>query len=517
MRPFDHGADLIFHSATKFLCGHGTVVGGVLIDGGRFDWSRATRFPELNQPYAGFHGMVFSEESTVGAFLLRARREGLRDFGACMSPHTALLMLQGIETLPLRMARHVDNTRKVVAFLAAHAMVVGRRLPGARKPPEPRAGANAAAQRLRRRLQLRPQRLARTRRGLHRSAEAVLAPGQRRRCRSLVIHPASTTHFRMDDAALAAAGIRPGTIRLSIGLEDPDDLIDDLKRALKAASSAHEAHRSRHARPMPTPAASLSMPSLPTIVFVHGALNDHSVWTLHARWFAHHGFGVLALDLPGHMRSAGPALASVEAMADWLLAALDAAGVQRAALVGHSMGSLVALEAAARAPDRATRLLMFGTTVPMPVTETLLVASRDAPHEAIEMVVTYSFSTLAAKPSYPGPGVWLRGSARGLMRQVLAHGGDPLLFHTDFAACNDYRNGLVAAARVTCPAHLIARRVRPDDAAAQYPRRRRRVESHRSYGARRSLPDAGIARCGSRDTSPRTRLTPRRSAPNLIL
>ena len=195
--------------------------------------------------------------------------------------------------------------------------------------------------------------------------------------------------------------------------------------------------------------------SLPTVAFVHGALNDHSVWTLLARWAAHHGFGVLALDLPGHMRSAGPALASVEAMADWLLAALDAAGVQRAALAGHSLGSLVALEAAARAPDRATRLLMFGTTVPMPVTETLLVASRDAPHEAIEMVVTYSFSTLAAKPSYPGPGVWLRGSARGLMRQVLAHGGDPLLFHTDFAACNDYRNGLVAAARVTCPAHLI--------------------------------------------------------------
>lgn len=195
--------------------------------------------------------------------------------------------------------------------------------------------------------------------------------------------------------------------------------------------------------------------SLPTIAFVHGALNDHSVWTLLARWAAHHGFGVLALDLPSHMRSAGPALKSVEAMADWLLAALDAAGVKQAALAGHSLGSLVALEAAARAPDRATRLLMFGTTVPMPVTDALLGASRDAPHKAIDMVVTYSFSTLAAKPSYPGPGVWLRGSARGLMRQVLAHGGDPLLFHTDFAACNDYKGGLAAAERVHCPAHLI--------------------------------------------------------------
>jgi O-acetylhomoserine (thiol)-lyase len=127
MKPFDHGADLVFHSATKFLSGHGTVIGGVLVDSGQFDWQAAHakhgRFAEMTEPYAGFHGMVFTEESTVGAFLLRARREGLRDFGACMSPHTAWLILQGIETLPLRMARHVENTRKVVAFLAAHPMV----------------------------------------------------------------------------------------------------------------------------------------------------------------------------------------------------------------------------------------------------------------------------------------------------------------------------------------------------------------------------------------------------------
>ncbi len=137
MKPFDHGANLIFHSATKFLCGHGTVVGGILVDGGNFDWSLAPRFPELNQPYAGFHGMVFSEEASEGAFLLRARREGLRDFGACMSPHTAWLMLQGIETLPLRMARHVQSTRKVVEFLAG-ARDGGRRgLPRAAGPPQP--------------------------------------------------------------------------------------------------------------------------------------------------------------------------------------------------------------------------------------------------------------------------------------------------------------------------------------------------------------------------------------------
>ena len=123
IKPLDWGADLIVHSATKFLSGHGTVIGGVVVDGGRFDWERSGRFPELSQPYAGFHDMVFTEESTVGAFLLRARREGLRDFGACMSPHTAWLILQGIETLPLRMARHMSNTVQVVEFLASHPLV----------------------------------------------------------------------------------------------------------------------------------------------------------------------------------------------------------------------------------------------------------------------------------------------------------------------------------------------------------------------------------------------------------
>lgn len=238
MKPFEHGADLVYHSATKFLCGHGTVVGGVLVDSGQFDWDASGRFPELTEPYAGFHGMRFTEESTVGAFLLRARREGLRDFGACMSPHTAWLILQGIETLPLRMARHVDNTRRIVEFLAAHPMVAGVAYPELPGHPD-----HALAQRL-----------------LPRGCGAVFSfdlKGSRRHgqafiealklfshlanvgdCRSLVIHPASTTHFRMDDAALAQAGIGPGTIRLSVGLEDPDDLLDDLKRALKVAEKA---------------------------------------------------------------------------------------------------------------------------------------------------------------------------------------------------------------------------------------------------------------------------------------
>ena len=238
MKPFEHGADLVFHSATKFLSGHGTVIGGVLVDSGQFDWDASGRFPELTQPYEGFHGMVFSEESTVGAFLLRARREGLRDFGACMSPHTAWLILQGIETLSLRMARHVKNTHKVVSFLASHAMVESVGYPELENHP-----SHALAKRL-----------------LPHGCGSVFSfnlKGSREQgkafiealkifshlanvgdCRSLVIHPASTTHFRMDDAALAQAGITPGTIRLSIGLEEADDLVDDLKRALKAAQKA---------------------------------------------------------------------------------------------------------------------------------------------------------------------------------------------------------------------------------------------------------------------------------------
>jgi O-acetylhomoserine (thiol)-lyase len=238
MKPFEHGADLLFHSATKFLSGHGTVVGGVLVDSGMFDWEASGRFPELTQPYAGFHGMVFSEESTTSAFLLRARREGLRDFGACMSPHTAWLILQGIETLPLRMERHVANARRVVKFLADHPMVAQ-----VRYPELPTHADHGLAGRL-----------------LPRGCGAVFSfdlKGTRAQgrsfiealkifshlanvgdCRSLVIHPASTTHFRMDDDALAQAGIGPGTIRLSIGLEDAADLIDDLGRALKVAQKA---------------------------------------------------------------------------------------------------------------------------------------------------------------------------------------------------------------------------------------------------------------------------------------
>jgi len=199
--------------------------------------------------------------------------------------------------------------------------------------------------------------------------------------------------------------------------------------------------------------------ALPCIVFIHGALHDHSVWNLVARWFAHHGHAVLAVDQPAHGRSEGPPLASVEALADWALALLDAAGVREAAFVGHSMGSLVALEAAARAPERATRLVMVGTAYPMKVSDALLATARDHPLRAIDMVNTFSHSTFAPKPSFPGPGMWLHGSNRALMRRIQAGanrgGWQGNLFEHDFRLCDAYAGGLDAAARVRCPATLV--------------------------------------------------------------
>lgn len=238
MQPFAIGADLVYHSATKFIGGHGVAIGGLLVDGGCFDWdagAAAGKFDVLTRPYAGFHGMVFAEESSVAPFLLRARREGLRDFGACMSPHTAFLLLQGLETLPLRMARHVDNARKVVAFLAAHAQVESVAYP---ELPDHRD--HALAQRLLPRgcgavfsFNLRGSRAAG--RAFVEALKVLSHLANVGDAKSLVIHPASTTHFRVPDADLAAAGITQGTIRLSVGLEDAQDLIDDLARALKIA------------------------------------------------------------------------------------------------------------------------------------------------------------------------------------------------------------------------------------------------------------------------------------------
>jgi O-acetylhomoserine (thiol)-lyase len=236
-KPFDQGADLVFHSATKFLCGHGTAIGGLLVDGGSFDWqaahARTGRFAELCEPYEGFNGMVFADESPVGAFALRARREGLRDFGAAMSPHNAFAILQGVETLGLRMERHVANTRKIVEFLARHPAVESVSYPELESHPD-----HALAARLLPRgcgavfpFQLRGDRAAGKRfvDGLKLFSH-LASVGD---AKSLVIHPASTTHLRVAPGELAKMGIGEGTIRLSVGLEDADDLIEDLGRALK--------------------------------------------------------------------------------------------------------------------------------------------------------------------------------------------------------------------------------------------------------------------------------------------
>lgn len=234
-RPFEHGADLVYHSATKFLGGHGVAIGGVLVDSGRFDWDGSGRFPELTEPYAGFHDMDFTEEYGPGAFLLRARKEGLRDFGACMSPTTAFHLLQGIETLPLRMQRHVDNTRRLVEFLVGHEAVERVGYPELPEHPDhelaktllPR-GCGAVFS-----FDIRGGREAGRR--FIESLNLFSHLANVGDAKSLVIHPASTTHHRMSSADLAVAGIAEGMVRLSVGLEDPDDLIADLKRALRAS------------------------------------------------------------------------------------------------------------------------------------------------------------------------------------------------------------------------------------------------------------------------------------------
>src|ERR1700752_481605 len=235
MQPFALGADLLYHSATKFLGGHGVAIAGVLVDSGRFDWEASGKFATLSAPYQGFHDMDFEEESGTHAFLLRARREGLRDFGACMAPMTAFQILQGVETLHLRMPRHVESTRKVVQFLARHAAVAKVIYPELPEHPDHEVcnrllpkGAGAVFS-----FEIKGGRAA---------GKAFIEPlrvfshlANVGDAKSLVIHPATTTHYRMRDADLKRAGITAGTVRLSLGLEDPQDLIDDLDRALKAS------------------------------------------------------------------------------------------------------------------------------------------------------------------------------------------------------------------------------------------------------------------------------------------
>lgn len=189
----------------------------------------------------------------------------------------------------------------------------------------------------------------------------------------------------------------------------------------------------------------------PTVVFIHGVLNDHSVWILQTRYLANHGWNVLAVDLPGHCRSEGEAPSSVEEAAGFIAALLDAAGVKRAALVGHSWGSLIALEAASRLKERVTHLVLVGVAYPMKVSPALIDASLNQPEKALRMVNVFSRSTLAAPPSALGPGTWVYGASLALGRRVLASNTRVNVFHRGFVACDTYAHGEEAMAQVTCP------------------------------------------------------------------
>ena len=187
-------------------------------------------------------------------------------------------------------------------------------------------------------------------------------------------------------------------------------------------------------------------PALPTVVFVHGAQHDHSVWILQSRYLAHHGFGVLAVDLPGHGRSAGTPLPTVDAMADWVLRVGQAAGAERLAIVGHSMGSLIALDAAGQAPDRVSAIALCGCAYPMKVAEVLLKAARDNEPAAFDMINQWSFSGLNHRPGNPGPGFSVFNESRRLMERQ-----KPGVLLNDFSACDAYASGESRAAQARCP------------------------------------------------------------------
>ncbi|EIJ43965.1 OAH/OAS sulfhydrylase [Beggiatoa alba B18LD] len=231
-KPLEWGADLITHSATKFLSGHGVVIGGVLVDGGIFNWDATDKFPTLSEPYAGFHDLIFTEEFTTSAFIQRARKEGLHDFGACLSPTSAFYILQGIETLSLRMERHISNTRKLIEFLCQSSAVTTVNYPELSHHPDYKLakkllpkGCGAVFS-----FELKGGRVAGQR--FIESLQIFSHLANVGDAKSLVIHPASTTHHRMDAQALQRSGISEGLIRLSVGLEDIDDLLEDLQRAL---------------------------------------------------------------------------------------------------------------------------------------------------------------------------------------------------------------------------------------------------------------------------------------------
>lgn len=191
-------------------------------------------------------------------------------------------------------------------------------------------------------------------------------------------------------------------------------------------------------------------PKLPAVIFLHGAGFDHSIWALYARWFSHHGYSVLAPDLPGHGRSEGELLSSIAGMADWTVRLMDAAGVSQARIVGHSMGSLIALDAAARYPDRVSGLSLIGVGAAMPVSEDLLNAAKVNDHAAIDMVSIWGLGFSAGLGGSQSPGLWMMGGGQRILEQC-----DPGVLFNDLAACNAFKNALDLAAKVKAPTSLI--------------------------------------------------------------
>lgn len=190
--------------------------------------------------------------------------------------------------------------------------------------------------------------------------------------------------------------------------------------------------------------------ALPSVVFIHGAGQDHTIWVLPSRYFVRHGRNVLAVNLPGHGRSAGPPLASIEALADWVIKVFDAAGIEKAAVVGHSMGSLIALETAVRHPDRVRAIALVGTSVPMPVSAELLQSAKHDEHAAVEMLTLWGHSRAAQLGGNATPGMWMMGGGQRLLERAA-----PGAIYADLKACNDYVNGLESAKRLSCHALLI--------------------------------------------------------------
>ena len=238
MRPFEHGVDIVMHSLTKYIGGHGVAIGGIFVDSGRFDWEASGKFPTLTDPYDGYHGLDFADEFGTQAMVMRARAEGMKDFGACMSPANAFYILQGLETLPLRMQKHIDNAQAVAEFLEGEDAAEWVNYPGLASHPDyvlakrlipkgPGAmlsfglkGGRASGRKFIEAVKL---------------ASHLANVGD---AKTLVIHPASTTHQQMNAAALQAAGIGEGMIRLSVGIEDSEDIISDLKQAIRVSQKA---------------------------------------------------------------------------------------------------------------------------------------------------------------------------------------------------------------------------------------------------------------------------------------